>query len=1060
MDKNKTAKIPGPRKIPLIGNLLQLNPNKFVQSIDQLSAPYDGICHLKILDQQIIVLSSHRFVNEACDETRFEKQLHKPLQELRVLGGDGLFTAYSDEANWALAHRILLPAFGPAPLRDMFGAMLDIAEQMFVKWERLGDGATVDVPDNMTRLTLDTIALASFGYRFNSFYDKDLHPFVDAMVRSLAEAGIRLRRVPGLAPFFRAQQRKHEEDVRLLFQVSDELVSKRKKSGPPQGKRDLLDIMLNARDPVSGEGLSDTNIRYQMVTFLIAGHETTSGLLSFAIYGLLKNPETLAKARAEVDELLGSRMPVYEDIARLKYLDQVLKEALRLWPTAPAFAVRPREAETLLDGQYLLKRDDTVLIMAPALHRDPKVWHDPDTFDPDRMAPDRFQQLPPNAWKPFGNGQRGCIGRAFAMQEAILVLAMALQRFDFAFADPQYQLVIKETLTWKPDGLSIRLKRRDRVIERSPAAAGAASMAPAAAGQKSASSQATPLLVLFGSNMGSSESFAQKIALDGRAQGYEVTLAALDSYARGLPRAGAVLIVCSSYEGHPPDNARKFMEWLGSTSDNSLKGLKFAVFGCGNQDWSRTYQAIPMRIDERLEAMGAQRLRPRGEADARGDFFGDFDRWYKTLWSQLAQEFGRKEVEASLLPAFELEFIAPAREAIHRAHLLHLGTVTAHRELVDMSQPDARSKIHIEIELPAGLSYRAGDYLSVLPTNPAANVKRALRRFNLDSDAQLILHPKQASLSLLPTDKPIAVSELLASYLELAQPATRLQIETLADCSPCPPEKAKLMQLIASDEVFQREVLDKRVSLLDLLEIFASCSLSFASFIEMLPSLKPRQYSISSSPLWDERRCSLTVARVKAPAYSGLGTFEGATSNFLALAAIGDKIPILPKPSVQGFHPPEDPELPMIMACAGTGIAPFRGFLQERSLQKAKGLKVGQTLLFFGCDHPAVDFLYREELEMYEKQGFLKVRPAFSTLAENGVRFVQDKILACREEVYELFQAGAKTYVCGDGRYMAPAVRAAFTKIYEDLAQVTPESAAAWLAEMEKNTRYVADVFS
>ena len=136
------------------------------------------------------------------------------LQEVRDIGGDGLFSAHTQESNWGKAHRILMPVFGPAALRSMFSSMLDIAEQLLVKWERQGPGQRIDVVDNMTRLTLDTIALCAFDYRFNSFYEKDMHPFVGAMSRALAEAGARSRRLPLQTRLMLITRRQFDEDVR------------------------------------------------------------------------------------------------------------------------------------------------------------------------------------------------------------------------------------------------------------------------------------------------------------------------------------------------------------------------------------------------------------------------------------------------------------------------------------------------------------------------------------------------------------------------------------------------------------------------------------------------------------------------------------------------------------------------------------------------------------------------------------------------------------------------------------------------------------------------------
>ncbi|MCM3755272.1 cytochrome P450, partial [Bacillus licheniformis] len=158
--------------------------------------------------------------------------------------------------------------------------------------------------------------------------------------------------------------------------------------------------------------------------FLIAGHETTSGLLSFATYFLLKNPDVLQRARDMVDEVVGNDTPRIEHLARLRYVEQILMETLRIWPTAPAFAVTPL-ADTTFGGKYAVSPDDIIMILTPMLHRDTSVWGDDvEALRPERFAPENAEKLPPNAWKPFGNGARACIGRPFAMQEAHLVLIM------------------------------------------------------------------------------------------------------------------------------------------------------------------------------------------------------------------------------------------------------------------------------------------------------------------------------------------------------------------------------------------------------------------------------------------------------------------------------------------------------------------------------------------------------------------------------------------------------------------------------------------------------------
>jgi cytochrome P450/NADPH-cytochrome P450 reductase len=1025
----------------------------------EVAERYGPIVRFQIFNRSVVAVSSQRLVNEVCDESRFDKVLGNALREVRDFIGDGLFTAETQEPNWQKAHRILMPAFGPAALQRMFTGMDDIAEQLLLKWERLGPAARIDVPDNTTRLTLDTIALCSFSYRFNSLYREELHPFVGAMVRALMESGERGRRLPVQNKIMLRRRHQLEEDNALMFEVADQMISDRRRNPSLPGREDILDTMLKAADPLTGERLPEDNIRYQMVTFLVAGHETTSGLLSFALYELLRHPGVLAKAQAQVDEVLGAESARFEHLPRLGYLDQILKETLRLWPTAPGFNVAPFE-DTNLDGRYEVSAGQPILVLIPLLHRDKAAWgEDAELFDPDRFSPERAAEIPANAWKPFGNGQRSCIGRGFALQEAILFLAKLLQRFDITAAEPGYELKIKHTLTMKPEGLFIHVRRRDvRIAATREAAVEHARQVEAPA---AAAANGVPLRVLYGSNAGTSKDFAQRIANDAGRRGYSPTIGPLDDAAGGLPTEGLVAIVASSYEGQPPDNARKFMTWTEGLQPGSLAGVRYTVFGNGNKDWARTYQEVPKAIDARLEAAGAVRICARGEANARGDFFGDFDTWYAGFWPAVDAALGQETSSPAAQPELEVQFVGNVRDPLLRQNGLALGTVVANRELVNTAKPGARSKRHVEIALPDGMEYRTGDYLAVLPLNPSDLVQRALSRFNLDYDSHVLLSMEHGD-TFLPTGMPVAVGELLSSYVELAVPATRIQLDYLADVAEDPAQRRELESLAADRGRHAAEILDKRVSLLDLLETYPSCQLSFSSFLQLLTQLAPRRYSISSSPLWSPDHATLTFSVIQAPAWSGRGVFEGAASTYLAQARPGSRVAVTVRPSNTAFHPPESLDVPLVMVCAGTGLAPFRGFVQDRALRaEAEGVKPAPALLFFGCRAPDTDFLYQTELASWADQANLDLRPVFSTVPEDGRKYVQDRLWADRADVVELVKRGATVYVCGDGKHMAPEVRDTCERIYQEATGASEAEAEAWIDEVERtHGRYVADIFT
>ncbi|MDA7418928.1 cytochrome P450 [Xenophilus arseniciresistens] len=1081
--KNPLHPIPHPARKPIVGNLLSIGSDSPVLDMWKIAQDLGGIYWLDMPGMPVVVISDHELVNELVDEKRFDKSTNGALRRLRA-ASHGLFTSDTHEPTWSKPHNILLANFSQRAMQAYHPMMLDIAEQLVTKWERLNFDDEVDVTRDMTALTLDTIGLCGFGYRFNSFYRENFHPFVDAMVRTLETVQDR-RGLPLEELMMKKQLAQQRKDIRFMHTMVEDIIRERRASGADIAtKPDLLSYMIAGVDKKSGEKLDDRMIRDECIEFLIAGHETTSGLLSFAIYYLLKNPAILAKAQAEVDSVFGtdlSQRPTYAQVNRLQYILQILKEALRMYPTAPAVAKRAL-ANTQIgeNGKYTLHKRNMIILHALAMHRDKRVWgEDADEFNPEHFSREAERALPPNAYKPFGTGQRACIGRQFALQEAMLTLAMVVQRFRL-IDHANYQLKVKEALTIKPEGFRIKVAPRDPAAMRAaqpvtaraagPGAAQAEGAAGAAPAAPSAARHGTSLLVLHGSNLGSAEDLARQLAEAGQLRGYSVQMASLDDYAQRLPAAGAVAIVSASYNGAPPDNAVEFWRWLEDAND-ALNGVNYSVFGCGNTDWASTYQAVPRHIDERLSDLGAARVHPRGEGDAREDMDGAFQAWAEGLWPALAQHFQLK-LEASqpeaAVPLYTVEEVPPPQaggpvDALGAVPL----RVAVNREL-QRGEGDAapeRSTRHIELLLPEGVHYRAGDHLSIVPRNSAAVVARAMQRFGLARDAHVRLAAAPGRKALLPVGEAQSVERLLSDYVELQDVATRRQIGVLAAHTRCPFTQKSLGAWLGTDEDaaarYKTEVLAKRQSVLDLLEAFPAVELPFALYLEMLSPLSPRYYSISSSPAVEAGRASVTVGVVKGPARSGRGgEFEGVCSNFLARAQAGDTVHgFVRATTAEGFGLPEDPATPLIMIGPGTGLAPFRGFLQERAARQAQGLAQGKALLFFGCRHPAQDFLYEDELKAWAQAGLVTLHTAFSRPGGGSgpqKTYVQDRLREQADAVWQLLQQGAHIYVCGDGSRMEPDVR----RTLADIARTHGEDAQAWMAKMIDDQRYVLDVWA
>src|SRR6201991_2496108 len=1072
---NKLSPIPRPPTKPVVGNMLSLDSNAPVQLLVRLVKELGPIYWLDMMGAPIVIVSGHDLVDELSDEKRFDKAVRGPLRRVRAVAGDGLFPADTGEPNWSKAHNILLQPFGNRAMQSYHPSMVDIADQLVKKWERLNGDEEIDVVHDMTALTLDTIGLCGFDYRFNSFYRRDYHPFVESLVRSL-ETIMMTRGIPLEHLWLQKRRRDLAADVAFMNKMVDEIVAERRANAEAaEDKKDMLGAMMTGVDRATGEQLADVNIRYQINTFLIAGHETTSGLLSCTLYALLKHPDVLKKAYEEVDRVLGpdtDARPTYQQVTQLTYITQILKEALRLRPPAPAYGIAPLKDETI-GGKYKLKKNTFITILVMALHRDPSVWGpNPDKFDPENFSKEAEAKRPINAWKPFGNGQRACIGRGFAMHEAALAIGMILQRFKL-IDNHRYQMHLKETLTIKPDGFKIKVRpRTDKergAHEHHAAAAATARTAPVPAA-RTRPGHNTPLLVLYGSNLGTAEELATRVADLAEVNGFATKLAPLDDFVGKLPEQGGVLIFCASYNGAAPDNATQFVKWLGSDlAKDAFAKVRYAVFGCGNSDWAATYQSIPRIIDEQLAAHGARSVFGRGEDDARSDLDGQFEKWFAALGPVAAKEFGLASNitrSADDAPLYAIEPVAPTTiNAVVALGGASPMKVQVNSELQNKTGANAsdRSTRHIEVQLPPNLTYRVGDHLSVVPRNDPVLVDAVARRFGFLPADQIKLQVAEGRRAQLPVGDAVSVGRLLTEFVELQQVATRKQIQIMSENTRCPMTKPKLLAYIGDDDAsaerYRSDVLAKRKSVFDLMEEHPACELPFHAYLEMLSLLAPRYYSISSSPSGDGARCGVTVGVVQPPASSGRGVYKGVCSNYLSGRRVGDTVHATVRETKAGFQLPDDPSVPVIMIGPGTGLAPFRGFLQERAHRKAQGATLGPAMLFFGCRHPEQDFIYAEELKAFAADGITELFTAFSRV-DTPKTYVQHLVAAAKDKIWGLIEQGAIVYVCGDGGKMEPDVKAALVAIYRERSGADEAAGLRWIDDLGTKNRYVLDVWA
>lgn len=391
--------------------------------------------------QRVLQDNDHNY-----DKATFDYDLIRPVV------GNGLLT--SDGDFWFRQRRLVQPAFHRKKLAGFADMITDEAAAMVDRWRAREASKPFKVTPEMTRLTLGIAGRAFFGLDLES-EARQVGPAFTQVNQILQE-----RFYSPLVPLSwpTPMNRRFRAAMDQLHAVVNSIIEARRRQ--PAGEDDVLGLLLSARDPETGEGMDDHQIRDEVMTLMLAGHETTANALSWTLYLLARHPNVRAELEHELADVLSGRQPTVDDLAHLPLTDQVLHESLRLYPPAWAFSRRALAADRL--GGYQVDQGTTVMISPYALHRHPTFWPDPETFDPSRFAPDAAEGRPRYAYIPFGGGPRLCIGRDFALMEARLVLGVLLQacRLDL----PAGLTVDAEPLiTLRPKGgLPMHLTFRER----------------------------------------------------------------------------------------------------------------------------------------------------------------------------------------------------------------------------------------------------------------------------------------------------------------------------------------------------------------------------------------------------------------------------------------------------------------------------------------------------------------------------------------------------------------------------------------------------------------------
>lgn len=650
--------------------------------------------------------------------------------------------------------------------------------------------------------------------------------------------------------------------------------------------------------------------------------------------------------------------------------------------------------------------------------------------------------------------------------------AIVLQKFHIEKADTSYELELRCTLTIKPMGFKMKVRRRPDRSMLVGIPGGGELQKQQTKSTKSweeivqTSGTKKALTVFWGGETGTSETLAQSLSKSVSEFGLEVVnVQDLDAATNDLPINEPFIIITASYEGRPPANSRRFVSWIEKLASDGNKlpaGAKFAVFGVGNSDWDTTFHRIPRLVNSTLLQLGAEQIIDPGFSNVKQDLIGPWDAWSEDLCFALSNI--KKTVDPKASVGVEVQIESNAVTALPQTlggEQMIGGAVLVNRELADASIGSA--KRHVEIRLPSGTEYRAGDYLVVQGQNSEEMVTRVMKRFSLGSED--VMKVQSSKKDFLPL-QPIAVEHFLRRRVDLATPITKRQLVTLTLWSDNGSTERALLEQMHKDAEYQ-VILDKRYSIIDILEEVPILNLPFGVFVDLLLPLAPRQYSISSSPLDPTNKSnnntnilSLTFDVFNSPALSGHSHFQGVASTYLAARKVGDHISCTVRPTNIPFQLPAESTTPIILLASGTGIAPMRALIQERAaLQENYGKKLGPALLFFGCRHPEKDFLYREELAAWESAGVVKVLPCFSKPTTCQKRYVTDAMWEERDRIWDMFHRdGAVIYVCGSAAKLGRSAAEMWRRIWIEKTSGTEAESHEWFEEW-KMRRYISDLF-
>lgn len=447
---------PGPKGKPVVGTVFSAldDPLALFMATTQ---EYGDVAAFRFLQQRYVLVTDPDAIRHVLVENPKAYAKSKNYVGLKVLLGEGLLTSEGD--TWKKQRRLAQPAFHRDKLASFVSSMVSCTADMLDRWQDK-TSEPFDAHTEMMRLTFRIVGRTLLSKELEG----EAKQIGVALNEGLKWANEHVQSLVRIPPSWPTPKNRRMHDAKKTFDdLVFRLIEEREKEGP---KEDLLSMLMDARDEDGGR-MSKQNLRDELLTIVIAGHETTANALSFAIFLLSQHPAVFRKLAAEVAEVLGDRPPTLADVPKLRYATMVIEEAMRLYPPAWVF-----EREATVDdvvGGFDIPAGTIVGISPYALHRSPKLWENPCGFDPERFSPEQKDKRHKYAYLPFGGGPRTCIGNAFATMEMTIVLAMIAQRVRLDLV-PGKEIELDPSVTLRPkSGVWVRLARPKPMAKTAPA---------------------------------------------------------------------------------------------------------------------------------------------------------------------------------------------------------------------------------------------------------------------------------------------------------------------------------------------------------------------------------------------------------------------------------------------------------------------------------------------------------------------------------------------------------------------------------------------------------------